>query len=307
MKIITWNVNGIRAVERKGALQELIEKESPDVLFLQEIKGKVEQFSAYLSKNADYRQFYHSAEKPGYAGTAIWIRYDLLQGVRRVNFNMHVPHLKNPYSDTGEFIQEPRRGKRIDDESEVELGGKAPVYQGIPMLSAPNMDEGRVSHLSFLAGGVTYDLASIYFPNGGKSEEAWNNKLVFFDKVLDYMNALRNMGHKVIVGGDMNVAHKEIDLARPKENDGNIGFHPKERAWMDKVIEADWVDVWRYENPDVEEMYSWWDVKSRARERNVGWRIDYFLMDKQSAQKVTDVKYLTEQMGSDHCPLMLEI
>ena len=289
MKIITWNVNGIRAVERKKSLQELITNETPDVLFLQEIKGKEEQFSKYLTQNEEYRQFYHSAEKPGYAGTGIWIRHDLLQKTQRLSFNMHVPHLMDAYLENDETM---KNGK--DDVS-------------VDMSNVPNMDEGRISHLSFVYEKKIYDLVSIYFPNGGKSEQAWKDKLIFFDKVLEHMNGLRTLGHEVIVGGDMNVAHTEIDIARAKENDGKIGFHPKERAWMDKVIKNDWVDVWRDKNPGVKDVYSWWNVITKARDRNVGWRIDYFFMDKNSADNVKEVRYLNEQMGSDHCPLMMEI
>ncbi len=289
MKIITWNVNGLRAVERKKSIQELIENQKPDVLFLQEIKGKKEQFSKYLTQNEEYRQFYHSAEKPGYAGTGIWIRHELLQKTRRLNFNMHVPHFKDAYIENDEVMQNIKEDASVD------------------MSNVPNMDEGRISHLSFIYNKRKYDLVSIYFPNGGKSERAWEDKLIFFDKVLEHMNGLRKLGHEVIVGGDMNVAHTEIDIARAKENDGKIGFHPKERAWMDKVIKNDWVDVWRDKNPEVKDVYSWWNVITKARERNVGWRIDYFFMDKNSADNIKEVKYLKEQMGSDHCPLMMKI
>ena len=263
MNIITWNVNGIRAVERKKELQNLIEKYDPDVLFLQEIKGKKEQFSKYLTQNEKYRQYYHSAQKPGYAGTGVWIRHSVLQNVSHIKFDMHVPQ-------------------------------------------APNADEGRVSHLSFTSNKKIYDLISIYFPNGGKSDIAWDEKLVFFDRVLEYMNSLRKLGHEVIVGGDMNVAHTEIDLSRAKENEGKIGFHPRERAWVDQVIKDGWVDTWRAKNPGATEVYSWWDMITRARERNVGWRIDYFFIDKDSLKRVKNIVYLSEQMGSDHCPLMME-
>ncbi len=289
MKIITWNVNGLRAVERKQSIQELIENQKPDVLFLQETKGKKEQFSKYLTQNEEYRQFYHSAEKPGYAGTGIWIRHKLLQKTRRLNFNMHVPHLKDVYLENDEVMQNIKEGDSVD------------------MSNVPNMDEGRISHLSFIYKEKIYDLVSIYFPNGGKSDQAWKDKLVFFDKVLEHMNGLRKLGHEVIVGGDMNVAHTEIDIARAKENEGKIGFHPKERAWMDKVIKNDWVDVWRDKNPEIKDVYSWWNVITKARERNVGWRIDYFFMDKNSADNIKEVKYLKEQRGSDHCPLMIKI
>ncbi len=279
MKIITWNVNGLRAIEKKGKLKELLEKEKPDVLFLQEIKGKVEQFDDWLKNNKEYKQFYHSAEKPGYAGTGIWVRKSFFQKLQNLEFKTTVP-------------------------------------------KAPNMDEGRISHLTFqidcsrkpsLCKSAktnslqTYDLLSIYFPNGGKSERAWREKLVFYDKVLDYMNKLRKRGHIVIVGGDFNVAHTPLDIKRAKENDGKIGFHPKERAWLDRVVADGWVDVWRAKNPGVTDVYSWWNVFTRARERNVGWRIDYFFIDKKYLPRVKRIEYLTKQLGSDHCPLLMEI
>jgi exodeoxyribonuclease-3 len=264
MKIITWNVNGLRAVERKDEIQTLIKKEKPDFLFLQEIKGKAEQFSDYLTKNEKYQQFYHSAEKPGYAGTGIWVEKKFRANCQNVNFETKVP--KNPVAD-----------------------------------------EGRISHLSFKLKSQSYNLLSIYFPNGGKSEQAWKEKIIFFDRVLDFMNKLRKAGGEVIVGGDMNVAHQEIDLTRSKENDGKIGFHPKERAWMDRVIKNNWVDIWRSKNPQVENVYSYWDMITRARSRNVGWRIDYFFADQSILKKVKNIQYLNEQMGSDHCPLLLEL
>jgi exodeoxyribonuclease-3 len=264
MKIITWNVNGLRAVERKGELDKLLKKKKPDILLLQEIKGKTEQFSKWLTENEEYQQFYHSAEKPGYAGTGIWVEKKFFNSLKDVEFKTTVP-------------------------------------------KAPNMDEGRVSHLTFKIKRTTYDILSIYFPNGGKSEQAWTEKLVFFDKTLDYMNKLRKQGHNVIVGGDMNVAHTELDLKRAKENDGNIGFHPDERAWMDKVIENNWIDTWREKNPEVTEIYSWWNVYTRARDRNVGWRIDYFFIDAKEKKNIKKIEYLNDQMGSDHCPLKIVI
>jgi len=263
MKIITWNVNGIRAVERKGELQNLVAAQ-PDVLMLQEIKGSTEQFSDFLTAHPDYHQHYHSAAKKGYAGTSIWLAKPAAGALGGIRFHTNIPR-------------------------------------------APNADEGRIAQLSFEWNGEAWDLLSIYFPNGGKSEQAWREKLVFYRCVLDYMNALREQGRIVLVGGDMNVAHTEIDLARPEENDGKIGFHPKERAWMDAVIADGWADVWRARNPGVTEVYSWWHMVTRARSRNIGWRIDYFLLSKEHLHRVGDARYLSEQMGSDHCPLLLEI
>ena len=264
MKIITWNVNGIRAVERKGELQKLLDEQRPDILMLQEIKGTVEQFSEYLTANADYQQHYHSAEKKGYAGTAVWVARERLETFSDFSFHTDIPN-------------------------------------------APNADEGRCARVSFVCNAERWDMLSIYFPNGGKSEQAWEEKLVFYRRVLEFMNELREQGSIVLVGGDMNVAHREIDIARPEENDGKIGFHPKERAWMDAVLSDGWADVWRARNPQVAEVYSWWHMVTRARDRNIGWRIDYFLLEQAQRARVSNADYLTEQMGSDHCPLLLEI
>jgi len=262
MKILSWNVNGLRAVERKGALQDILERRAPDILLLQEIKGRAEQFSTFLTQHEDYVQFYHSAEKPGYAGTGIWIARTLVNHMATCEFDTHVPR-------------------------------------------CPAGDEGRVSHARFIIHDVPYSVLSIYFPNGGKSRQAWEEKLVFYDRVLDYMNTLHEQGRRVIVGGDMNVAHREIDLARPKENDGSIGFHPDERAWMDKVLADGWVDAWREQHP-TDVVYSWWNLYTRARERNVGWRIDYFFVHREQMPCVRRTWIDTEIMGSDHCPVGLE-
>ena len=264
MKVITWNVNGIRAIERKSELQNLVADQQPDVLMLQETKASVDQLSEFLRENAEYTQFYSSAEKKGYSGTAIWLKKDCMDNLDKVEFKTAVPN-------------------------------------------APNADEGRICHLSFERDGQHWDMFSIYFPNGGKSDQAWEDKLVFYDRVHDHMNDLRAQGHRVLVGGDMNVAHTEIDIARPKANNGKIGFHPRERAWMDRLIDDNWLDVWRHLNPGVTDVYSWWHVFTKGRERNVGWRIDYFLLDSNSLDQVRDVCYLHDQMGSDHCPMLIAI
>ena len=262
MKIITWNVNGIRAAERKGELQNFLKREQPDVFMVQETKGAMDQFSKFLTEHHEYRQYYSSAEKKGYAGTAIWIAYTLEEIVDQPSFCTEIP-------------------------------------------AAPNADEGRLCQYSFRLHGRRWDMLSIYFPNGGKSPQAWKEKLVFYDKVHLYMNQLRKQKSIVLVGGDMNVAHTEIDIARPKENEGKIGFHPKERAWMDRLVQDGWADVWRARNPEVTDVYSWWHLISRSRARNVGWRIDYFLLDQVSLDLVENVVYLDAQMGSDHCPLSI--
>lgn len=257
MKIISWNVNGIRAVERKGDLDEFLKTHQPDVLCIQEIKAKVEQLSDHLTKNEAYHQFYHSAVKPGYAGTSIWVSKKL--EIKNLEFQTGMPDFED--------------------------------------------DEGRIARVDF----DNYSIIGVYFPNGGKSSEAWEGKLEFYEKFLSYVNQIREGGRKVIFTGDVNCAHQAIDLARPKDNEGKIGFHPAERALLDKWVSNSWVDVWRIKNLEVVDVYSWWHVITRSRLRNVGWRIDYFFVDKDLYSSVKNIEYLSGQMGSDHCPVLLEI
>jgi exodeoxyribonuclease-3 len=263
MKIVSWNVNGIRAVERKGDLQVFLGEYNPDVFCLQEIKGKPEQFSKFLTEHSSYQQFYHPAEKPGYAGTSIWVKKSK---------NLKVNDFVIGFPDEFEYLE----------------------------------NEGRISRIDFSWKGKEYAILGVYFPNGGKSVTAWDDKLIFYDKFLQYVNKIRNDGVNCIWTGDINCAHEEIDLARPKENKKSIGFLPEERAWVSQVIHEDWVDVFRKTYP-TKIKYSWWHLITRSRAKNVGWRIDYFFMDTNLFSEVKNIEYLNNQMGSDHCPVMLEI
>jgi exodeoxyribonuclease-3 len=255
MKLASWNVNGLRAVEKKGELEKFIKKHNPDIFLIQETKSQEDQVKNIIEKYDDYDQFYQSAKKKGYSGVAIWVKKGL---------------------DHAHLV----RGA-IDNRDD---------------------DEGRVIRVDVKG----YTIFSVYFPNGGKSEQAWEDKLVFYEDFLKTIDKLRAQGKKVIWAGDVNCAHEEIDIARPKENEGKIGFHPKERAWVSKVIEHGWIDVFRKLYPQ-KVVYSWWHLISRARERNVGWRIDYFFTDEEVFKRVKDCYYDTDQMGSDHCPIILEL
>lgn len=149
-------------------------------------------------------------------------------------------------------------------------------------------------------------LFNVYFPNGKQSRERLAYKMEFYDAFLDYVDALRKKGRKIVACGDFNTAHKEIDLARPRENSKVSGFLPEERAWMDELVEHGYVDTFRMFN-DEPGHYTWWDLKSRARERNVGWRIDYFFVSEDLARNVKAAFILPEVMGSDHCPVGIEL
>lgn len=254
MKIVGWNVNGIRAVHRKEELAPFIEKHDPDIVCMQETKARGEQLGKINEAFPDYIKYYHAAEKAGYSGVAIWVH------------------------------------ERI---------GEHEVSTGMPDYDD---NEGRVIRLDF----KHYTVFNVYFPNGGKSQEAWEDKLVFYDRFLKYINELRKIGRDVLFTGDVNCAHEEIDIARPKDNDGKVGFHPSERAWVDRVINDGWVDSWRRRNPE-EVKYSWWHLRSGARARNVGWRIDYVFTDEKNDTLISEIDYDNDQMGSDHCPIIFDI
>lgn len=262
MRIISWNVNGIRAVEKKWELSNIISMYNPDILFLQEIKWTPDKFSSSINNPLWYEAFYNPAEKAWYAGTGVWIKNDLKKYVHSI-----------------------QTGFEWD----------------------PTANEWRVVHLILEKWDTTYDIFGIYFPNGGKSEEAWQWKLVFYREFSKRMDELRALGHIVLWGWDLNCAHNEIDLARPKENAGKIGFHPMERAWLDNRTEDGWYDIWRVKNPTTPDVYSWWDPVTRSRERNVGWRIDAWWWNQKAFDTTLAVSYLGEQYGSDHCPLMIEL
>lgn len=149
-------------------------------------------------------------------------------------------------------------------------------------------------------------LCNVYFPNGKQSRERLRYKLEFYDAFLDYVEAMRKKGKAIVVCGDFNTAHREIDLARPKENSKVSGFLPEERAWLDRLVEHGYLDTFRMFN-DEPGHYTWWDLKTRARERNIGWRIDYFFVSEELRRRVKAAYILPEVEGSDHCPIGLDL
>jgi len=175
-------------------------------------------------------------------------------------------------------------------------------------LDIPHFDEeGRTLVAYYNIDGEEVVLITCYFPNGGSGPDRLEYKLEFYDAFLKFIDSLRKKGKKVIFCGDVNTAHTAVDLARPKANEENTGFLPIERAWIDKVVKHDYVDTFRYLNPNAKDMYTYWDQKTASRGRNVGWRIDYFFVSKDLEKKVKKSAMLTDYMGSDHCPILLEL
>jgi exodeoxyribonuclease-3 len=152
----------------------------------------------------------------------------------------------------------------------------------------------------------SFVLFNIYFPNGKQSKERLKYKLDFYEAFLEYADKLKNAGKNIVVCGDVNTAHKEIDLARPKENEKVSGFLPEERAWIDKFLSHGYIDTFRMFN-DKPKQYTWWDLKTRARDRNIGWRIDYFYISQSLESRIKSGFILPDIMGSDHCPLGIEL
>lgn len=251
MKLISWNVNGIRSVYTKG-FPEWFAKESPDILCLQETKADISQFPQALMENGTHEVLHSSAIKKGYSGVATFSREKFL--------------------DT----------KKID----------AHEYDS----------EGRVLIHEF----EKFFLLNCYFPNGQRDCNRVPFKLAFSDLVLDKITELKKR-KPVIITGDFNTAHTEIDLANPKSNKKNTGFLPEERAWMDKFIASGMVDIFRKLHPGETGRYTWWSNMAGARGRNVGWRIDYFFVTEDIADKVTRADIFCDVLGSDHCPIVLEI
>lgn len=253
MRILSWNVNGYRAVWKKG-FKEWLPELNTDVIGIQETKAWPEQLTEEQLNPLGWHSVFAQAEKKGYSGVAT-------------------------------FSKEP------------------PTSTQVGFGDPPFDTEGRVvitEHKDVL-------LANIYFPNGKRDKTRLKYKMDFYEKTLNYFKALRDEGRKVIVCGDYNTAHKEIDLARPKENEKVSGFLPEERAWIDRWIEAGFVDIFRRFHPDEAEQYSWWDMFTRARDRNVGWRIDYHFVSDTLVDQVKDAWIMQDIMGSDHCPVGIEL
>ena len=252
MRLVSWNVNGIRAAQKKGFL-EWLASDGPDILCIQETKANMSQLSKALTSAAGYSAYFSPQERKGYSGVALYTREE----PKSVDYGLGV--------------------ERFDS-------------------------EGR----TIVADYGDFVLFGIYFPNGQRSEERLRFKMDFYDTFLERTDALRAEGRNVVVCGDLNTAHKEIDLARPKENSKISGFLPEERAWLDKFLERGYVDTFRVFNQEPGN-YSYWDQVSRARDRNVGWRIDYFFVDDGLAGRLSNAFILPEVMGSDHCPVGIEV
>jgi exodeoxyribonuclease-3 len=252
IKILSWNVNGVRAALKKGLL-DWLKKTSPDILCLQETKASEAQLPPELRYPPGYEVVWNAAERPGYSGVATFSK-------------------KKPVS----------------------------VKRGFGIAQFDR--EGRVletDHGDFI-------LFNIYFPNGKMGPERLKYKMDFYDEALKYFIKLTKKGKKLVICGDYNTAHHPIDLAHPKQNEDVSGFLPIERAWMDRLEKSGFIDTFRVFNKEPSQ-YSWWDIRTGARARNIGWRIDYHFISENLKPHLKNAFILPEVMGSDHCPVGVEL
>jgi exodeoxyribonuclease-3 len=264
MKLYSWNVNGIRAVLTKGALQKFIDEHDPDVLCLQETKAERGQVVFDLPQ---YHEHFFSAVKKGYSGTAI------LSKVKPIRYVDGFPgEIIEQFSVTGDSYGDPNA-------------------------------EGRVIAAEY----ADYWVVTCYTPNSKGDLSRLQLRYNHWDRaMLAYLQQLEKT-KPVLYCGDMNVAHAEIDLANPKANIGKHGFTDEERERFDDYLAAGFVDVFRRENPDLVGSYTWWTHWANARARNVGWRIDYWLASKDIANRVKNPQIHPTVLGSDHCPVSIEV
>ncbi len=250
-RLVSWNVNGIRACTNKGLI-EWIKKDKSDIYCFQETKANLDQFPKEVTELKNYKLYTHSAQKKGYSGVAVLTKVEPKKVITQI---------------------------------------------GIEKFDI----EGRVLILEF----EEYVLFNCYYPNGQRDHGRVDYKLEFYSEILKLIKKYQRKNIPVIATGDFNTAHHPIDLANPKTNKNTTGFLEHERVWIDKFLNAGLIDTVRDSNPETEGLYTWWTYRGDCRQRNIGWRIDYFFISKDL--KFKEVKHLPEIMGSDHCPIKLTL
>lgn len=253
MTIYSWNVNGIRAILKKGFLDWVVD-EQPDILCVQETKAHPDQLGFELKQIDNYDVSFASAKKAGYSGAATYSK----------------PKAQKNQIGFGE--------ERFDKEGRTIIS----YY--------PN-----------------FVLFNIYFPNGKANEERLDYKMDYYYFLLDYLKKIKREQKNIIITGDVNTAHQEIDLARPKANEQISGFLKKERVWIDQLLDLGFIDSYRQLYPEKKDAYTWWSQRSGARKRNVGWRIDYFFISQPLIKNLKAAHIHDQVLGSDHCPISIEL
>ncbi|MBQ6627792.1 MAG: exodeoxyribonuclease III [Methanobrevibacter sp.] len=253
IRLVSWNVNGIRAVSKKEDFWSWFENDESDIINFQEVRATQEQIPKRLAEMDEFHKFYNEAEKKGYSGVGTYSRIEPLS---------------------------------------IEKG------LGVEELDS----EGRVLKIEY----ENFILFNIYFPNSGKEGSRLDFKVKFCNELLKQLVELKNEGKNLVITGDYNIAHNPIDVYNPKNCEGKSGYLPEERAWLDEMEQAGFVDTFRMFD-EGEGNFTWWSYRFKARERNSGWRLDYFFVNEEIKDKVKSAKILADIYGSDHCPVTLEL
>ena len=253
IKLVSWNVNGIRAVSKKDDFWTWFEDDDSDIINFQEVRATQEQIPKKLAEIDDYHKFYNEAERKGYSGVGTYSKIKPLS-----------------------------------------------VTKGLGIEELDN--EGRVLKIEY----EDFILFNIYFPNSGKDGMRLDFKVEFCNELLRQLAELKSQGKNLVITGDYNIAHNPIDVYNPKNCEGKSGYLPEERAWLDQLEEAGFVDTFRMFD-EGEGNFTWWSYRFKARERNSGWRLDYFFVNEEIRDNVKSAKILSDIYGSDHCPVTLEL
>lgn len=252
LKLISWNVNGLRAVHRKGLFLEWLAVARPDIVALQETKCHPDQLPDEVRNPPGYHSYFAAAERGGYSGVALYSRREPLSVSVGLGFDDYDREGRTLVADYGDFV-----------------------------------------------------LINAYFPNGSRDHSRVPFKMRYKADFLSFCNRLREEGRSVVFCGDVNTSHQDIDLARPRQNRNTTGFLPEERAWIDEVVAQGYVDTYRARYPEQTGAYTWWAQVTFSREKNVGWRLDYFFISPDLWPRVIDATIHPDVLGSDHCPVGL--
>ena len=301
MKLISWNVNGLRACINKGFI-EFYNSVDSDIFAIQETKMQEEQLDENIKKLGNY-QYFNSAVKKGYSGTAVFtkeepisVKYGIDENLAKeiVSYKSNIDYTVAAQNVENELKIINKKEIKIDFSDEIKiLENESLLFKS---------DEGRLITLEF----PEYYFVNCYIPNSKRGLERLLYRMAWEDEIRFYLLELKK--HKpVVYCGDLNVAHQEIDLKNPKTNHYNAGFTDEERDKMSQLLNAGFIDSFRYKYPDKADQYSWWSYMFKSREKNAGWRIDYFIVSDDIKDKIIDAKIHNEIFGSDHCPIELDL
>ena len=301
MKLISWNVNGLRACINKGFI-EFFNSVDSDIFAIQETKMQENQLDENIKKLGNY-QYFNSAVKKGYSGTAVFtkeepisVKYGIDENLAKeiVSYKSNIDYTVAAQNVENELKIINKKEIKIDFSDEIKiLENESLLFKS---------DEGRLITLEF----PEYYFVNCYIPNSKRGLERLLYRMAWEDEIRFYLLELKK--HKpVVYCGDLNVAHQEIDLKNPKTNHHNAGFTDEERDRMSQLLNAGFIDSFRYKYPDKADQYSWWSYMFKSREKNAGWRIDYFIVSDDIKDKIIDAKIHNEIFGSDHCPIELDL